>query len=250
MGFASNSSAIAVVGMACRFPNAPSPHAFWRLLRDGASWLAFDVVIGRTSHWQRLAPDSSAPSGSMGWLPGKASFTSGAIAMRCSLHQPPTARLNSRADHQIGVEDLGGWRAHAATEVARLVAVDDHSAVELFRRLPRRLALALGGCPLRPRTVGLPAGRAVDHLPSSMRYAYDVRALITPLGEGGRYVDLAARWAGNMATRLARPDGRRVGVIATRPRNLDGTIVRTALRRPHGSHICATAPCHCARWSQ
>jgi acyl transferase domain-containing protein len=33
----SESSAIAIVGMSCRFPNAPSPDAFWRLLRAGES---------------------------------------------------------------------------------------------------------------------------------------------------------------------------------------------------------------------
>ncbi|MFG2004861.1 type I polyketide synthase [Spirillospora sp. NPDC048911] len=31
----SGSGAVAVVGMACRFPGAPDPDAFWRLLRDG-----------------------------------------------------------------------------------------------------------------------------------------------------------------------------------------------------------------------
>ncbi|MFE2499866.1 beta-ketoacyl synthase N-terminal-like domain-containing protein [Streptomyces scopuliridis] len=29
--------AIAVVGIACRFPQAPTPEALWRLLRDGES---------------------------------------------------------------------------------------------------------------------------------------------------------------------------------------------------------------------
>ena len=27
--------AVAVIGLSCRFPGAPDPDAFWRLLRDG-----------------------------------------------------------------------------------------------------------------------------------------------------------------------------------------------------------------------
>jgi acyl transferase domain-containing protein/NADPH:quinone reductase-like Zn-dependent oxidoreductase/acyl carrier protein len=34
-GFSRGSSPVAIIGMACRFPKAPDPEAFWRLLRDG-----------------------------------------------------------------------------------------------------------------------------------------------------------------------------------------------------------------------
>ena len=45
----SEGSAIAIVGISCRFPKAPCPHAFWQLLRDGAS------AIAQTPHdrWER-----------------------------------------------------------------------------------------------------------------------------------------------------------------------------------------------------
>lgn len=63
-------------------------------------------------------------------------------------------------------------------------------------------------------------------------------------------MDLAARRARDIATRLASHDGGRVGVVATRPRSLARTIVSTAVRGPHGSRGCARAPCDWGRWSQ
>ncbi|MFJ2264164.1 type I polyketide synthase [Streptomyces sp. NPDC087844] len=48
---------IAIVGMACRLPGAPSPAAFWTLLRDGASAIT-EVPDGR---WDPAAPGLDRP---------------------------------------------------------------------------------------------------------------------------------------------------------------------------------------------
>src|ERR1017187_4935363 len=58
MGFAGDSSTIAVVGMACRFPKAPSPDAFWQLLRDGESAITHTTV----DRWDTDGPSESALS--------------------------------------------------------------------------------------------------------------------------------------------------------------------------------------------
>ncbi|HVH47169.1 MAG TPA: acyltransferase domain-containing protein, partial [Labilithrix sp.] len=50
---------IAIVGMACRFPNAASPHAFWRLLREGASAIR-DVPDGRWTAGALLDAEAAA----------------------------------------------------------------------------------------------------------------------------------------------------------------------------------------------
>jgi acetyl-CoA carboxylase carboxyltransferase component len=125
---------------------------------------------------------------------------------------------------QVSSEELGGPRVHAANGVTHLFCEDERSAVERVRELlsymPSRLR---GPLPVVP-AVDPPPGSPADHLPASTRQGYDVRDVIAALVDGGRYVELSARWARNMVTTLARLDGRPVGVIANQPRYFGGTI--------------------------
>jgi acetyl-CoA carboxylase carboxyltransferase component len=125
---------------------------------------------------------------------------------------------------KIGAEDLGGPRVHAANGVAHLIAGDDGSAAKLLRELLGYLPSTLGGSPPLVEGVDALEGNPADHLPASMRRVYDVRAVIMALVDGGQHLELAARWARNMVTTLARLDGRPIGVIANQPRYLGGTI--------------------------
>jgi acetyl-CoA carboxylase carboxyltransferase component len=125
---------------------------------------------------------------------------------------------------QISAEDLGGPRVHAANGVAHLVAEDDCSAAKLVRELLSYLPSTLGGSLSPIDGVDPPRGNPADHLPASTRHVYDVREVITALVDGGRHLELAARWARNMVTALTRLDGRPVGVMANQPRHLGGTI--------------------------
>lgn len=125
---------------------------------------------------------------------------------------------------QISAEDLGGPRVHAANGVAHLVTEDDRSAIKLLRELLSYLPSILRGALPRIEAIDPPAGSPADHLPASARRAYDVRDVIAALVDGGRHLELAARWARNMVTALARIDGRPVGVLANQARYLGGTI--------------------------
>ncbi|MFD8159349.1 type I polyketide synthase [Streptomyces malaysiensis] len=53
--------AIAVVGMSCRFPQAPDPEAFWRLLNEGISAIS-EVPAGRWTDDRPAPPETDAPS--------------------------------------------------------------------------------------------------------------------------------------------------------------------------------------------
>lgn len=125
---------------------------------------------------------------------------------------------------EISAEDLGGPRVHATNGVAHLVADDGRLAAKLVRELLGYLPSTLGEAPPTVDAVDPPAGSPADHLPASTRQVYDVRDVIAALVDGGRHLELAARWARNMVTMLARLDGRPVGVIANQPRYLGGTI--------------------------
>lgn len=125
---------------------------------------------------------------------------------------------------QTSAEDLGGSRVHTANGVAHLVADDDAAAADLLRELLSYIPSTLGGpLPLVP-AVDPPAGSPADHVPSSTRHVYDVRDVIAFLIDGGRHLELAARWARNLVTTFGHLDGRPVGVIANQPRCLGGTI--------------------------
>jgi methylmalonyl-CoA decarboxylase subunit alpha len=125
---------------------------------------------------------------------------------------------------RISAEDLGGPRVHAANGVAHLIAADYLAAARLLRELLSYLPATLGGPAPRIEAVDPPAGSPADHLPVGTRGVYDVRDVIAALADGGRHLELAARWARNMVTTLARLGGHPVGVIANQPRYRGGTI--------------------------
>ncbi|WP_159765670.1 polyketide synthase [Streptomyces sp. HM190] len=64
--------ALAVVGMACRFPGAATPDEFWRNLADGVCSIG-DAPADRRG-WARLWTGAAADALPMGWVDGVASF--------------------------------------------------------------------------------------------------------------------------------------------------------------------------------
>jgi len=125
---------------------------------------------------------------------------------------------------QVSAEELGGARVHSANGVAHLVAEDDAHAAGLLRELLNYLPSTLGGTlPLVPAD-DPPTGSPAERVPESTRRVYDMRDVIACLLDGGRYLELAVRWARNLVTTLGYLDGRPVGVIANQPRHLGGTI--------------------------
>jgi acetyl-CoA carboxylase carboxyltransferase component len=125
---------------------------------------------------------------------------------------------------RASAEELGGSRVHTANGVAHLVAEDNDAAADLLRELLSYIPSTLGGpLPLVP-AVDPPAGSPADHVPSSTRHVYDVRDVIMFLIDGGRHLELSARWARNLVTTLGHLDGHPVGIVANQPRCLGGTI--------------------------
>jgi len=114
--------------------------------------------------------------------------------------------------------ELGGSRVHERNGVCHFVADDDADAAALARELLRYL-----------RTPRIPPGPTPvydpgRHLPDSARSVYDVRAVIGDMVDGGRFLEMAPRWARNVVTGFARIEGRAVGVVANQPRHLGGVL--------------------------
>lgn len=125
---------------------------------------------------------------------------------------------------RITAEELGGPRVQGGNGVAHLTIPDSFEAALTLRELLTHLPSEFGEEAARTVPGEAPDGSPADHLPAGIRSVYDVRRVIESLVDDGHHLELAARWARNMVTCMARLDGRSIGVIANQPRHLGGTI--------------------------
>lgn len=129
---------------------------------------------------------------------------------------------------RIGPEQLGGQGVHARTTgVAALLAGGADQALEA-------VAEVLGYLPdhadQMPPT--LPTGDGPDRVTGGLRSllpdhpsgSYDVRRVITDVGDDGDLLELRERWAPQLVTALTRIDGHPVGVVANQPQAMAGTL--------------------------
>jgi acetyl-CoA carboxylase carboxyltransferase component len=133
---------------------------------------------------------------------------------RLFLTGPGVVREVTRED--VDAVALGGPRVQGANGVVHLQATDGAHAA----RLARHVLGLLHGAPARAPIGGDPG--AV--LPASPREVYDVREVVERIVDGGEQLELAPRWARNLVVALARVEGRPVGVLASQPRHLGGTL--------------------------
>ncbi|HEU4657868.1 MAG TPA: carboxyl transferase domain-containing protein [Capillimicrobium sp.] len=123
---------------------------------------------------------------------------------------------------EISMEALGGPSVHNRNGVCHFVADDDGAAIELVRDL-------LGHLTGRSTTfedgpAQLHAPDPARRLPAASRSVYDVRDVARDVLDGGRFLEVAARWARNIVVGFGRLGGRPVGVVANQPRHLGGVI--------------------------
>jgi acetyl-CoA carboxylase carboxyltransferase component len=121
----------------------------------------------------------------------------------------------------VTAETLGGTRVHERNGVCHLVAESDFDAALLARDLLSYLPQSSSDEP--PRAEPKPPGPAAT-VPAEVRRAYDMRAVVHGLADGGELLELSPRWARNMLTAFCRIEGRAVGVVANQPRHLGGVI--------------------------
>jgi acetyl-CoA carboxylase carboxyltransferase component len=123
---------------------------------------------------------------------------------------------------QVDGVTLGGPRVHERNGVCQLVADSDLDAAWLVRDLLDYLPQHAGASPQRWPTVEPPGG--LPAVPDEQRRVYDVRDVLRTLVDGGRVLELNARWARNVVTAYARIDGRSVGIVANQPKFLGGAL--------------------------
>nr|WP_300339659.1 carboxyl transferase domain-containing protein [Actinomyces sp.] len=142
------------------------------------------------------------------------------------------AVLASSTGERTTPEDLGGARLHARRAgTAHLTVPDESAAWQAARHLVGMAPVSTGqGLALPLRTGG--AGTQVtpgDRLtartvPADLAEPYDVRLLLRRLTDRGELTELRKAWAPNVVTALARVEGVPVGIVATQPAVLAGSL--------------------------
>jgi acetyl-CoA carboxylase carboxyltransferase component len=202
------------------------PHSGGARLQEGVAALSAYGAIFREQALSRVPQITVIPgacAGGAAYSPALGDFVV-MVGPQARLFLTGPKVAERAIGERISAEDLGGPRVHGANGVAHLIADDDRAAAALVREL-------LGYLPFGPRTrnegppyEGPPGDDPAAHVPSSTRRVYDVRLVVKALVDEGRHLELAARWAPNLVTTLARFGRRPVGVIANQPRYRGGVI--------------------------
>jgi acetyl-CoA carboxylase carboxyltransferase component len=119
---------------------------------------------------------------------------------------------------------LGGPRVHERNGVCQIVAETDLDAAWIVRDLLDYLPQSSGERTPRWPSVAPPKVLPDSAVPAGDRNVYDVRDVMRTIVDGGRVLELNARWARNIVTAYARLDGHAVGIVANQPRHLGGAL--------------------------
>jgi acetyl-CoA carboxylase carboxyltransferase component len=124
--------------------------------------------------------------------------------------------------------ELGGTGIHASnTGLASLVVPDADAVIDALGDLLAYLPSDIDEEPPRWWTddpIDRPTPEAGDCIPASSTGGYDVRDVITAIGDDGELLELRARWAPNLVTAFVTIGGRPVGVVANQPVSIAGTL--------------------------
>jgi acetyl-CoA carboxylase carboxyltransferase component len=131
----------------------------------------------------------------------------------------------------VSTAELGGVRVHERSGVCHFAASSDVDAIFLTRDILSYLPPNAWEPTPRTAAADAPGHDPAAAVPGEARRVYDVRDVLGAIADGGRWLEVARRWARNMVTALARIDGRPVGVVANQPRHLGGVIDAEAAQK-------------------
>jgi acetyl-CoA carboxylase carboxyltransferase component len=125
------------------------------------------------------------------------------------------------------IEDLGGPALHAGkTGACHAVVPDEAAGIAWVRRLLGYLAPSVAAV-----AAAVDGGDLADVIPVEPRKVYDVRRVLDAVFDAGSICELAAAFAPNLVTALARLAGRAVAVVASQPQSLGGCLDAAASRK-------------------
>lgn len=146
------------------------------------------------------------------------------MTKRASMFLTGSGIIREVMGEQVTLSELGGPGVHERNGVCQLVAEDDLDAAWVVRDLLDYLPQHAAERPKRWPTVPPPEGAVDAGVPAEQRKVYDVRSVIRGLADGGRMLELNAKWARNIVTGFARLDGHAVGIVANQPKWIGGVL--------------------------
>src|SRR5215831_3920712 len=136
--------------------------------------------------------------------------------------------VKAAVGEDVTEEEMGGSAVHTKISgVADLEVEDDKECLRVVREY---LSFFPPHNRDQPpiRATSDPADRRVEELyelvPTAPRRAYDVRKVVQAIVDDGNVFWMKPEWAKNVATGLARIDGRPVGIVANQPMVLGGAL--------------------------
>ena len=146
------------------------------------------------------------------------------MTKRASMFLTGPAIVKEVMGEDVSLDELGGPAVHERNGVCQLVAEDDLDAAWIVRDLLDYLPQHAGEAVRRWPTVDPPEGAVDIGVPAEDRKVYDVRGVVRGLVDGGRMLELNARWARTVVTGFARLDGHSVGIVANQPKWIGGVL--------------------------
>jgi acetyl-CoA carboxylase carboxyltransferase component len=136
------------------------------------------------------------------------------------------AVIESATGEQTDFEALGGTAVHErVTGQIDLAADDEATALALVRQWLGYLPASQDAPPPRAAAAPPPGRRPLhDIVPARRQRGYDIRDLLAELVDAGQFLELKPMFGRGLVTALARIDGRPVGVFASNPRYLAGSL--------------------------
>ena len=136
--------------------------------------------------------------------------------------------VKSVTGEDVSFEGLGGAKVHSGgSGVASFTAKDDAEALRLVRALLSYLPSSHLESP--PRLEDEQPTDEVDRqvnslIPLDPKKGYDIRRLIRAVFDRDSFMEVSAAFAANAVVGFARLGGRAIGVVATQPQVLAGTL--------------------------
>ncbi|MCX6430971.1 MAG: acyl-CoA carboxylase subunit beta [Actinobacteria bacterium] len=131
---------------------------------------------------------------------------------------------------EVGMEELGGAHTHnARTGNSHYLAENEADALDYVKALLSYLpSNNMDGAPILPSTETLDKKSTdleLDTLiPDSPNQPYDMKILVQALLDEGEFLEVHALFAPNIVVGFGRIEGHSVGIIASQPQQLAGTL--------------------------
>lgn len=136
--------------------------------------------------------------------------------------------LRTKMGIETTLEELGSARKHVEQSGMGDLLVDDDA--ECIAKIREFLAYLPDNCHREPPhlktrdSATRRCDKLLDIVPSDLRFAYDIKKVITVLVDDGKQFEMQPAFAPNVVTTMARLDGRVVGIIANQPAHMSGTL--------------------------